>query len=512
MDKKEELNLAYRFFFEDNELPHHDRARLETFIQGFLATLPADQADMLSKGLLAQFGQLMRTPEGQKVVQGFFEQARTAAFDAGHHHLFEAWDRSILDGLYGEDIKAINEEGKDGQKSVLFVASIPYFLILREALYLKERGYRVYLLCLSKVDDRTASAFEAVFERILHADLSKRLMKAIMTALEPDLCHVQCWMMSYFFGRMALETMAGKRTKVISEFYDITSLYAPRDDLVTKWDDRVVDLDLDCEKVILENSDAVISRFPPDVASEWLAENGVPDLEHLEFQAYPCREYFDHEPDKPSAKDGRIRLVYAGALIPPKGHPKTLFPEWGMVQAFEWILDQGMMIDVYSPPQFENEKIHELLIDFHRLIDRFPDSFRLLNGLPPGQLSQVLKPYDYGILLFNWEPGTDALRDLQKRGVMATKLFTYLEAGLPVLVNAEYTGMAGFAEGNGVGLGIASETLPNLKSHLEEQDYQALVDGVLSYRDRHSMEKEIARLSGLYDELLDSGKVATSDQ
>ena len=56
-----------------------------------------------------------------------------------------------------------------------------------------------------------------------------------------------------------------KRPPIVTEFYDITSLYADKSLLKKNWPAKEVDLDLKMEEKIFHHSDGVITRFEENI-------------------------------------------------------------------------------------------------------------------------------------------------------------------------------------------------------------------------------------------------------
>jgi hypothetical protein len=75
-----------------------------------------------------------------------------------------------------------------------------------------------------------------------------------------------------------------------------------------------------------------------------------------------------------------------------------------------------------------------------------------------------------------------------------SKISTYIEAGLPILVSPEQRFLKDFIEKHGIGIGLAFDELDNLKRILDNLDYRDLCDRVVAFRNHWSMENNIDRL------------------
>jgi hypothetical protein len=490
----ETTERLYEAFFEDVTLPFCGTDAARAFLADVAAESPPGQRALIER----QFLPFFRPGTSPAVQAEIVKRLAGAAREGGLRTGFERYDGRALGGPLRPFIDTVNRPDPERRRTVLFVATTPYFVILREAMYLRRAGHRVFLLSISPLPSNLKAMFEAHFDGLANTGNSFRLMRATMSALRPDVVHVQCWMWMYVLGRAAIE--ACPESAVVCEFYDATSLFAAPDDMAMKWDRRLVELDRGLEGFIMRRADAIVSRYAPDIAAAWAASHGA-SPRYLEFQPYPCREFSHFSNERPSRRDGVIRLVHAGSCVPPGAdHPPTLFPEVTSPGVFRCLLEQGFAIDIYNPPHVDPKKLGPETEPYKRL-EREYERFRYLPGIAPDRFAETISSYDYGILLFDYDPAKARLGPLWMRGVMPTRFFSYLEAGLPGIVIAEYENMAEFLRTNGIGLGVPSRDIPRLARILRGCDHDAMAANVRRYNEAHGMDKEIDRLVALYDEI-----------
>ena len=483
----------YDAFFEESILPYCDRELARSFLSDVAECSPFAQGSLIEQNFLPALNDL--TP--QAVQNEIVTQVATAALDNGLWEPFKRHDKRVVKSFLKDFSEAVNRDG-NGRRTVLFVATSPYFVILKEAMYLKRNGHRVFLISISPIADNLLAMFEVHFDGLAHTENSFRLMRAALQNLNPDIVHVQCWMWMYILGRLAIETCPDKA--VVCEFYDATSLFADRLDMAAKWDPLLIDLDHDMERFIMHHADAIVSRYAPDIGEAW-AKSHDAKPKYLELQPYPCPEFIHYSKDRPSQKDGVIRLVHAGSFVPPDDdHPSTLFPEVSMPDVFSNLLKQGFALDVFMPPQIDPEKLGPQFDSYRDLANNF-DTFRFLPGVSPDNFAEAISSYDYGILLFDYDPDIARLGAMWMRGCMPTRFFSYLEAGLPGIVIAEYQDMTSFLEDNGVGLGVPSKDISRLAEILSGYDRDRAVENIRRYNQAHGMDKEISRLIKTYDKI-----------
>lgn len=484
----------YDAFFEDAKLPYCFLEEARVFFADVAReSEPAERALILEKFLPA-----LNPGVPREVQSELIQSVALAAKEAALHSPFRNYDERLLETVFSDFCEAVNYR-EVGRKTVLFVATTPYFVILREAMYLRRMGFDPVLLCLAPVPGSLTAVVEETFVAVANTRGSFRCLKTLLEAVKPDLVHVQCWMWMYVLGRMAIETCPD--SVVVCEFYDATSLFAERKDMLAKWKPALVDLDYALEHFIMCHADAVVSRYSPEVAQAWADSHGAAPR-YLEFQPYPCPEFLHYAEARPSKDDGLVRLLHAGSFTPRDGdHPPSLYPEVSTPDVFLSLLEQGFAIDVLCPPHFDPDSLGPQYEAYRKLVRDF-EHFQFMPGVSPDRFAEVASAYDFGILLFDYDPASVCLRDLWMKGVMPTRFFSYLEAGLPGIVISEYRDMTRFLEKNGVGFGVPSKDIPRLREIVADYDRDAAVANVRRYNEAHGMDKEIGRLVDLYNGLL----------
>ncbi len=418
------------------------------------------------------------------------------AHTGSHVHLLERHDRRLLETAFSDFSATVNGAAGEG-RCVLFVAQTPYFVILREAMYLRRNGYRVFLVSVWALPEHLQDLFEENFDAIANTFGSFRVLKRLLGELRPDIFHVQCWMWFYLIGRMVLENKG--EAKVVCEFYDITSFYAKREDLCRHWSSTAVDFDFAMENYILARADAVITRFQDGFVEEWMNGHGEA-TKHLRMLPYPCREFTTYGAGKLSDGDGVVRLVYAGNIVPQTdSYPAELYPTRNMHIALRSMLEQGLAIDLLGVPYDDHDAVGFEV--YKALAGEFP-RFRMMDGIPPDRLAETLCQYDYAINLFHVDMKVLRISEACMRAAMPAKLFSYLEAGLPILVHSEYENMAGFIASNGFGLAVHTSEIGGIAARLKDFDYEGAVAKIKAYNVEHGMDRKIGRLIALYGEIM----------
>ncbi len=395
--------------------------------------------------------------------------------------LRKRFDDSVLDPPYKDLDEFVNVFFGDliegiaaAPKSVLFVSLVPYFVQLKLAKMLERHGYRVFVLSVQPVVDHIKRMFCESFGDVYNTGGSYQVLQTLLEKISPTIAYVQCWMWHYNVGRLVLDHCSAEHR--VCDFYDITSVFAEPDKLQVAFDRGQIDMDHYLERYILKNADVVVSRYAEPTNRQWTRSHGV-DRPILRFNAYPVSDYVSLKAIK--RPKSPYRLVYAGGLIP-SNLPPGLFPEAFMWNMFEVICAQGIEVDVLHDP-------HRALMDdeavygpYVALAEREP-KFRMRDGVTPDLLAQVLQQYDFGILLADFSQARSELTWAQRSGVFATKLLSYIEAGLPIIVNAEYSAMAKFVDRFNIGVAVTTEEVGALHDIISVLDYREMQRAIRSY-------------------------------
>jgi hypothetical protein len=80
---------------------------------------------------------------------------------------------------------------------------------------------------------------------------------------------------------------------------------------------------------------------------------------------------------------------------------------------------------------------------------------------------------------------------------LSAKLFSYIQAGLPVLISEEYRFMAGICRKYGIGLVLSRAEVAHLRDRLAEVDYEQLLINVESAKQELDLRNHWPEFEGL---------------
>jgi len=259
-------------------------------------------------------------------------------------------------------------------------------------------------------------------------------------------------------------------------FNDAKKVYYPYDIFLFRQKDkeRLNKFEVKAEKYCFKNADLIIHKGPKDELS-WIKNNEIPTMNgKINFLPY-C---FDAWITKNKKKVKGIHLVYKGGL-----NSERKF-KINYKQVFDTMARGGLDIEIYSSEYIgrqENKRVH---IHYNRY--EYPN------------LIKEIGKYHYGINVFFHNKTVDPR---WKNSALSNKFFSFLEAGLPIIVNDELTFMADLVKKYNCGVVITEKDFYNLKNVLKKQNYKKLLAGVEKARNELLMSKQISRLANSINSL-----------
>jgi GT2 family glycosyltransferase/predicted O-methyltransferase YrrM len=198
--------------------------------------------------------------------------------------------------------------------------------------------------------------------------------------------------------------------------------------------------------------------------------------------------------NKPPRDDGEIRLVYGGCMLA-STNPEDLYYR-AFTKVVPYFTRGNLQLYVYNSPYVhgivENEGLKEVI---RRL------GLTQIHACTPKKLDDFVREisdYDFGVTLLRPKD----MNAVEYDYFMATKVLTYLRAGLPVVIDADNHYMAGLVERYNLGVVLQEHDLENLPEILNSLDLRSLKQNVVEARERFSIDKGGDKVLKLYHEIL----------
>ncbi len=194
----------------------------------------------------------------------------------------------------------------------------------------------------------------------------------------------------------------------------------------------------------------------------------------------------------------KFSFVYAGSMYPTK-----------YIKKFDQIsVKLGIFKDILvSNKTYSLHAFPEPVFPFHEFgcYNSLGSKFTLHKSLPVQTLIEKIVHFDFGLCIQDFRLIDSSIIDAHKY-LFPTKIFTYLAAGLPVIINDEYGIAKDFIVKNRLGIAVKSSEFINLNQILKRYDYNMLKNNVVKFQKQYYLEKEKNNLLTFIDNIVDKKK------
>lgn len=187
-------------------------------------------------------------------------------------------------------------------------------------------------------------------------------------------------------------------------------------------------------------------------------------------------------------------IVYAGNFtVDQEARTYPMFQS--LLKAVEIITTQGIHFSLYNSLDSNGEGFHELI-----KLDEKNAFFHYHFALPYEQMISKLAQYEYGWFCFDFSVTNES--KVHDETTMASKIFSYYEAGLPILYSPELKFVESVVSEMGTGIPCPFEELYNLKNFLAGIDRGKIVRNSKQMRYKWTHEYNVHKLSCFYENVM----------
>lgn len=364
-----------------------------------------------------------------------------------------------------------------GRNHIIFISYYATPHLMKKSKVLRDSGhcFTTLIACCIREDFEIFQWFDQAYEVDDYAELS-----GLMPTLAPKALSVSIATNLNVMGCVAVADRPDCR--LVIDVSDLMNFLYPDP------------LHIGCriEKKILLCCDAYTHRMPPVSIDEVRSSVGI-DTPDFEIQSLPLRQVFCD--DSSTAGNPHARIVFPVGIMPYKiakerGQFNNIYTS--MIEA---ITSQGLQLSIYVNQNARNMYWDEQEAYF--ALSREKSNFNFRRGVPFHRLPEIIKTADYGLLYENMLNSDYNPKHYQYN--VATKIYSYLEAGLPILIHSRATTMRDMIIGNGLGIEFDIAELENMKAIIAGCDISALKENVRVYRDKNDMTTALPALFGAFD-------------
>lgn len=386
-------------------------------------------------------------------------------------------------------INKINRQSS--KKIILYVSALPAFNLVRQSIYLRQTGEFETIILMEQ--PWLGEFAEKCFDTVYVYDSCYNLCQ-ILSEARPYLVHVLgC---SYYSEYHAILAKYLSRSAVVFEFFDIPSLSIASEDLIEVHGKTEADLIYAAEQFACERTDGLILGYSPEALGLLNNKYNI-SAPTLEFHSYVCEQFISSGNGKYSDADNRIHIAYGGNVAPSKASEK-LFGDVQFHNMASKVSSQGIYFDIYYSPHVSPIKAKKEYWDY-MLLAKNNKFFNFMKGLHPDEVTDEFDKYDFGAMIYLYNRGTFLEEHNGTR--LPGKVFTYLEAGIPILVSEECRYVAKLVKEHEIGIVVKQADIDNLSDIVSSYDRKKLKANVEKAKEELSMKKHINRLIAFYREV-----------
>lgn len=246
------------------------------------------------------------------------------------------------------------------------------------------------------------------------------------------------------------------------------------------------------EKYCFENVKGIVFKGPENTLDYYRENNYKIKAKELSWFDHADQDHFIPENfPKLSDEDGELHMVYTGNI--------SVNPEINYIYYIplaEALSQQKIHLHIYpNPYQFKTSRIY-------RSLDQNSNYFHFHAPVPQKDLAKEIAKYDWGLWIHSAQKSTRTQLSKIKIG-MVNKLFSYLEAGLPVIVSDSRTYGKKIVEENNIGFSINDADWDKFAEKIAGFNYKELIDTVLRVRMQYSLQKNGYRLAEFLNKIIE---------
>lgn len=273
---------------------------------------------------------------------------------------------------------------------------------------------------------------------------------------------------------------------VVFDAYDFSGISSGIENLDEK--ERIA------EKYCLEHADGIVRKGPP-FEIDYYRQHGYkitcPEIQWMDY----CDEdlFVDMNAKKLSAEDGELHLVYTGAVCVDPKYAFCYFIPLG-----KQLAKQKIHLHLYSNPyQYATSKEYIEL-------DKKEKYFHFHNPVPFKELNKEIAKYDWGLWYHLLGEGSWGNTVEKRKTGIGNKLFSYLEACLPIIITERAEYGEEIVDEYGIGFAIEDEDLIDFKEMIVKRDYNEMKQNVISARKELCLNEKIKDLENFYTYILNT--------
>ncbi len=379
---------------------------------------------------------------------------------------------------------------------ILFVTECPALHTFKLMSEICKQGYSIILY--SKRGNLTETIHVDQFKDDKYFDLhytsvgiSPYELEIITKIVKPQLIHAEIGMWPPF---LLAECITNWEVPVVVDYRDVEEVVFTDTDQACKYkkiNPSQYAIEEKAREVIYKKASGIILKESENV-SKFLQDKYNHTPKHqLQYFQYIIGDKILPKPPETS----NLGIVYAGNICAdPEWHS---YPQYvALLNAAKTITAQRLHFTIYNSEDSTGEGYEDFLN-----LSKENNYFHYKFAVPYQQLIPELSQYDYGYFCLDYTNSYVESPFFIKE-TLGSKVFTYLEAGLPVIVSKEIGFMAEILNKMGLAIPYLYTELATLKKHLSLIDRDSMLKDIDKTRSKWTHKNNIHKLNKFYDEII----------
>ena len=403
-------------------------------------------------------------------ISNFIDDIKPSLTNLEKYRKFASKNNKYLKLESLSDFKQIN------QYDYYFISDRPNYFFTRMALCLKKIGYKTCFISRWGPFDYEKKFFNKIYIFDKYDTIPK------LKFLKNKTIFIQQWP-GFNFIASYIHLILSKKNKLICNINDLTLItYKNKDNYIKiGLNKKELELDIKFEKYNLNNFKLITHFYNKDFVFKKFGNKVLKKINKqiVFFPCYPTKIFFSYK--KRHLNLNKINLVYIGNS--PKKNAKANFDTL-LYKTLDHITLNKIYLTYLNNPQRYFEKNEYVLTE----IAKKNKYFKFKKGYLPWELKNKTISFNFGIMPFYFSKNYSN----EQMEAISTKIFTYVEQGLPIIATNKMPSISDFIEKNKLGIVLKNNyEITNLKKIIKKYDYNILINNIQNYRNRNSMEKKI---------------------
>ncbi len=234
-------------------------------------------------------------------------------------------------------------------------------------------------------------------------------------------------------------------------------------------DKILANINYQSELYCLKNCDGIISNFSGDF--ETIVKNTYKKA-FLYTTSFVDVRSFEFVQRDLNPKE--VHICNLGSVEFRAMEDNPIFTSSKFDKLFAEMLKQNFSLHVYNGKRLKDD----IEGDFQSLKETFPNLFHWHNFVPSSLLQKEICQYDFGLVIVNATVNVQKVYKTQFNSLFQARIYSYIAAGIPMIVSEEYTFASDFILKYGIGISLKNEEFKDLETIIEGVDYQMLKDNL----------------------------------